>query len=73
MKNNAFLPALITLAIASLYSCSKKDYTCECTGGISGGTQTKTISARSTSTAEKECEADNPPPQTPDGLYCDLK
>ena len=53
----------------SFSSCSEKDYTCHCEGGISGAGTKNTVNAVSKRKAEKKCTAFNQPSGTADGFH----
>ncbi len=65
---------LLTLfAISTGLLACKKTYTCVCEGGIIYQKYEKEVKASSESKAKDKCEADNPPPNSPDFIYCNLK
>lgn len=72
MKNTVTL-LIASIMIIAFGSC-KRTYICECTGGFSGNYKTtERIKAKDREDANAECTKDNPPPLTPDGVYCELK
>lgn len=72
MKLLLSLTALTVLTL-TFTSCKKEEFTCKCTGGISGGTYTQTVKAKNTEKAKKDCIALSTPRGTNDGVDCALK
>lgn len=62
----------ITATCLLFTSCSK-EYTCECSGGITGDSYEYTVNGVSRVVASNRCEKNNPPPNRPDGNYCELQ
>lgn len=66
---------LMTLIIAGsgIFSGCRETYTCFCAGGLGYQEYEKEVQAQNEKRAKQKCEADNPPPNSPDAIYCELK
>ena len=68
------LLSLSVLAILSLaFTSCKKEFTCNCTGGLAGNTIERTVKSKNTEKAKKDCIALSDPKTTNDGYECSLK
>lgn len=69
-----YLTFIAVLMSLSFISCSEKEYTCECKGGLTGQYDSEQkIKASSDASASTKCRNLGTPVGTPDGITCSLK
>lgn len=61
------------LAVFATSSCTEKQYTCQCMGGVNAGGVETVVTATNRVSAKNMCNQYSNPAGTPNGQSCNLK